>query len=80
MTKRKCSAFVQDFTKKLKLTSTKKRHATTEQQILSKSEQQILSKRQKVYQYWHEASLTREQRAFNMAKIYEHLLLCKYEI
>ena len=69
MTKRKCSAFVQDFTKKLKLTSTKKRHATTEQQILYK--------RQKVYHYWHEASLTREQRAFNMAKIYEHLLLCK---
>jgi len=69
MTKRKRCAFVQDFTKKLKLAPTKKRNATTEQHILPK--------RQKVYQYWHEASLTREQRAFKMANIYEHLLLCK---
>ena len=40
-------------------------------------EENTQSKRQKVYRYWHEAPLSREQRAFNMAKIYEHILLCK---
>lgn len=46
----------------------KKRQATTEENTLPK--------RQKLYQYWHEAPLSREERAFNMAKIYEHILLC----
>jgi len=68
MLKRKCSAFEQDFSKKLKITPTKKRQA---------SEHDVsTSKRPKLYQYWHEVPLTREQRAFNMAKIYERLLLC----
>jgi len=68
MLKRKYPTLEQDFSKKLKITPTRKRQA---------SEHAIsTSKRPKLYQYWHEAPLTREQRAFNMAKIYEHLLLC----
>lgn len=63
MVKRKCTAFAQDFSKKLP----KKRQVSTEDTPNTK--------RQKVYQYWHEAPLTREERAFNMAKIYEHMLL-----
>tara|TARA_B110000285_G_scaffold100619_1_gene114614 strand:- start:1402 stop:1611 length:210 start_codon:yes stop_codon:yes gene_type:complete len=69
MPKRKCIAFVQDFSKKLKIIPSKKRQ-------VSHAEVSI-AKRQKAYQYWHEAPLTREQRAFKMSKIYEHLLLCK---
>ena len=67
MVKRKCTAFAQDFSKKLKIVRPKKRQVSTEDIPIAK--------RQKVYQYWHEAPLTREERAFNMAKIYEHMLL-----
>jgi len=53
MSKRKYHTFEQDFSKKLKITPTRKRQAS-EHVILT-------SKRPKLY--WHEAPLTREQRA-----------------
>jgi len=69
MAKRKLNGFEQNTAqKKIKAERTNKRNAT--------DNTNLIVKRRKVYEYWHLAPLTREERAAQMACIYQRII-CK---